>query len=174
MYIYIRGKREGEREREKKKERVEPLGEPQISEGLNNVARGASICRPHREADRRSIGRHKKGQTEMHPPTVIVINHAKSVRVPVTEELTANDVRVQPDQLQVFGVVTLVQHGRAALPIVHPRRCVTHDVNLKRKRIESSYSIQPIRYRRSFDRTPLKTRVCTMLIRVLCLEEDRV
>lgn len=69
----------------------------------------------------------------MRPPTVIVIDHAKSVRVPVAEELTANDVRIQPDQLQVFGVVTLVQHGRAALPIVHPRRCVAHDVNLKEK-----------------------------------------
>lgn len=148
--MYTRAKiGRGEREREKGENRA--TWWTANREGLNNVARGASIRRPHRDANRRSIGQRKKGQTEMHPPTVIVIDHAKSVCVPVTEELTANDVRVQPDQLQVFGVVTLVQHGRAALPIVHSRRCVTHDVNLKKEKGSSRYSIRPIYQRSSIE-----------------------
>lgn len=164
--MYTRAKiGRGEREREKGENRA--TWWTANREGLNNVARGASIRRPHRDANRRSIGQRKKGQTEMHPPTVIVIDHAKSVCVPVTEELTANDVRVQPDQLQVFGVVTLVQHGRAALPIVHSRRCVTHDVNLKKEKGSSRYSIQPI-YRRSSIFDTFETRVL-MLIASSCL-----
>lgn len=91
------------------------------------LAAHRSVVGLDRDADRLSAARH--GTTTQ--PTVIVINHAKSVRVPVAEELTANDVRVQPDQLQVFRVVTLVQRGRAAFPIVHPGRRVAHDVNLK-------------------------------------------
>lgn len=72
-----------------------------------------------------------RDNTYTHTRTGIAINHAESVRVPVTEELTANDVRVQADHLEIFGIVTFAQHRRAALTIVYPRRRVAYDVNLK-------------------------------------------
>lgn len=50
--------------------------------------------------------------------------------MPVTEELAANDVRVEADRLQVFIVVLLAVRRSAALAFVHSRRRVAYDVHL--------------------------------------------
>lgn len=120
-----------------KRKRNQPLGEPHIVKGWTGFwvryDACASIQPPrliHRVQPPRLLvlpTRRDKTYTR----TGIAVDHAKSVRVPVTEELTANDVRVQPDQLEIFGIVTFAQHRRTALTIVHPWWCVTYDVHLK-------------------------------------------
>lgn len=49
----------------------------------------------------------------------------------MTEELTANDVRVEGDQFQILGVVPFAERRRATLAIVHPWWRVAHDVHLQ-------------------------------------------
>ena len=50
--------------------------------------------------------------------------------MPVAKELSSDDVRVEPDYLQIFGVVPLVERRGAAFVVVHPRRCVADYVHL--------------------------------------------
>lgn len=62
--------------------------------------------------------------------TCIAVDDAERVRVPVTEELSANDVRVESHHLQIPRVMPLVERQGAALVVVHSRRCVADYVHL--------------------------------------------
>jgi len=56
--------------------------------------------------------------------------------MPVTEELSPDDVRIEPHYLQIFRVVPLVERRGAVFVVVHSRRCVADYVHLTIYRAE--------------------------------------
>jgi len=62
--------------------------------------------------------------------TCVAVDDAKRVRVPVAEELSPDDVRIEPHYLQILGVVPLVEYRSSTLMIVHPRWRVADYVHL--------------------------------------------
>lgn len=68
----------------------------------------------------------KKGQQR----TSIAVYHTKCVRMPMTKELTTNDVRIESNHSKISGVMSFTESCGTVLAIGHARWCMTHDVYL--------------------------------------------
>lgn len=63
--------------------------------------------------------------------TNVTVDYSKCIGMPVTEELSANNVGELAHQLQVPIIVLFPQSSGPRFPIVDPRWSVAHDVDLR-------------------------------------------
>lgn len=69
-------------------------------------------------------------KVSMEHRTVIIVNDAESIRVPVAEKLSPDDVGLLLHKFYIFRIMFINKTCCWGLSLVHARWCVTHNVHL--------------------------------------------